>query len=131
MPSIRRRSGGALSQEADGLELAEQDLLNAPVGMDDDLSHALAAGPRRRTLPGATAFLAAAVLVAGGVLGGVITQKHQGDSSTSGNPAAALAAVRNRAGTGTGTGARTGTSTGAGTGAAAGTGAGAGPAAGG
>src|SRR3954453_14787188 len=122
MPSIRRRSVGALSQEADGLELAEQDLLNAPVGMDDDLSHALAAGPRRRTLPGATAFLAAAVLVAGGFLGGVITQKHQGDYSTSGNTAAALAAFRNRAGTGTGTGARTGTSTGAGTGAAAGTG---------
>src|SRR3954447_25189540 len=131
MPSIRRRSVGALSQEADGLELAEQDLLNAPVGMDDDLSHALAAGPRRRTLPGATAFLAAAVLVAGGFLGGVITQKHQGDSSTSGNTAAALAAFRNRAGTGTGT--RTGTGTGAGTGAAAGTvaGAGAGPAVGG
>src|SRR5438067_1914937 len=113
MPSIRRRSGGTVDDGPDMSDLST-DLLSAPVGMDDDLSHALASGPPRRRLPGATAFLAGAVLVAGGFLGGVITQKHQGTSSTNGNNAAALAAFRNRTGTGTGAVA------GAGAGAAAG-----------
>jgi hypothetical protein len=119
MPSIRRRTGATVE---DGPGGAETDLLAAPVGMDDDLSHALASGPPRRTMPGATAFLTATVLVAGGFLGGVITQKHQGTSSSNGTNAAALAAFRNRAGTGARTGTNAGTSTGTSTGAATGTG---------
>ncbi|MDX6256570.1 MAG: hypothetical protein QOJ11_2904 [Frankiales bacterium] len=136
MPSIRRRGGQAVDDGldliTDGLAEPESrvivnsgspaagpgakpglppDLLNAPVGMDDDLAHALAARPPRRKLPGATAFLGAAVLVAGGFLGGVLTQKHQGGTSTGagGNAAAVAAAFRNRGGTGTGAAAAGGT----------------------
>jgi hypothetical protein len=150
MPSIRRRGGqtvdagldlvphstnGTLEPEpmvivrtgaspvVSPVDQLPPDLLSAPVGMDDDLAHELAARPPRRKLPGMTAFLAAAVLISGGFLGGVITQKHQG--GTSGTSAASLAAAfRNRAG---GTGAAAG-GTGA---AAAGTGTGTGAAAGG
>jgi hypothetical protein len=129
MPSIRRRGGQAVD---DGLDLISDslvepestvivnsgspapgpssqpglppDLLNAPVGMDDDLAHALAARPQRRKLPGATVFLGAAVLVAGGFLGGVLTQKHQaGPAAGGGANAAAVAALRTRGGAGTGT----------------------------
>jgi hypothetical protein len=149
MASIRRRGGGTVDDGLDIITDSEPetvivnsgasdvvspagqlppDLLNAPVGMDDDLSHALASGPPRRRLPGATAFLVSAVLIAGGFLGGVITQKHEGGSSSGGTSAAALAAAfRTRAG-GTGT-AATGTGTAgtgtAGTGAAGGFGGGA------
>lgn len=135
MPSIRRRGGQAVD---DGLDLISDslaepestvivnsgaaatgtslksglppDLLNAPVGMDDDLAHALAARPPRRKLPGATAFLGAAVLVAGGFLGGVLTQKHQAGPATGAN-AAAVAALRPRGGAGTGTAAAGGAGT--------------------
>lgn len=148
MPSIRRR--GETLQDHQALDIIDQpepaapvvvnsgtpgvespvadlppDLLNAPVGLDDDLSHALAARPPRRKLPGVTAFLGAAVLISGGFLSGVLVQKHQGGSSSGagGGNAAALAAAfgRTRTGTGTGTGATGATGTGTtGTGATAG-----------
>jgi hypothetical protein len=155
MPSIRRRSGEAVDHGLDLLPGSgqddriqpettvivnsaasgivspvgdlPQDLLSAPVGMDDDLSHALLARPPRRKLPGVTAFLTAAVLIAGGFLGGVITQKHEGPSSSAGGSTAALAAAfRNRGATGTGTGAAGTTAAPGGTGAAAGAGGGGG-----
>jgi hypothetical protein len=134
MPSIRRR--GETLQDHEALDIVQPDatvfvnsatpgvepavadlppdLLNAPVGLDDDLSHALAARPSRRRLPGVTAFLGAAVLISGGFLGGVQVQKHEGGSSSgTGGNAAALAAAFGRTRTGTaatGTGA-TGTGT--------------------
>jgi hypothetical protein len=117
MPSIRRRAA-----TDDGLDLIDDnlvepertvvvnsaapgsadlppDLLNAPVGMDDDLAHALAARPPRRRLPGLTAFLSAAILVAGGFVGGVLTQKHEAGASTGNNAATLAGAFRNRAAT--------------------------------
>lgn len=138
MPSIRRRGGPIVDEGLDIIPVSgaepqfplppvappvdglPPDLLNAPVGMDDDLAHALAARPQRSKLPGLTAFLVAAVLVAGGFVGGVITQKHEGGTSAGGGNTAALAAAfRNR---GAGAGATTGTGAGTGSGAATGAG---------
>jgi hypothetical protein len=144
MPSIRRR--GETLQDREALDIINQpesdttvivnsatpgvvspvhdlpaDLVNAPVGLDDDLAHALAARPSHRRWPGITAFLGAAVLVSGGFLGGVLTQKHEGPSSTGSGNAASLAAAFGRTRTGTGTtgagAAGTGTTGAAGTGA--------------
>src|SRR5947209_20218058 len=64
------------------------DLLIAPVGTEDDLAHALAVRPPRRRLPRLTASLGAAVLIAGGFVGGVEVQKHAGATATVGGNAA-------------------------------------------
>ena len=76
------------------------DLLNAPVGMDDDLAHALAARPQRSKLPGLTAFLVAAVLVAGGFVGRCHHPEARGrvPAPAVATPTALAAAFRNRAG---------------------------------
>lgn len=68
--------GGEL--EPDG---ADADLLALPPRADD-LGAALAARPPRLKLPKVTTSLVAAVLICAGFLGGVLVQKHLGNSST-------------------------------------------------
>lgn len=120
---IEEYEGGELEPDSE-----DADLLALPPRADD-LGAALAARPPRLKLPKVTTSLVAAVLICAGFLGGVLVQKHLGNSANRGGAAFSFAGgTGTRTGTGTGgTGTGgffgrggTGTGTGTGTGGAGG-----------
>jgi hypothetical protein len=98
-----------MSQDTETAEttaaMSAEELLAIPP-QADHLAEELAARPPRARLPKATLALGAAVLVAGGFIGGVLVQKHLGSSSTggSGRAAAFASAFAGARGTGGGRG---------------------------
>ena len=96
---IEEYEGGELEEGG-----ADADLLALPPRADD-LGAALAARPPRLKLPKVTTSLVAAVLICAGFLGGVLVQKHLGNSA---NRAGANFSFAGAGGTGTRGGAGTG-----------------------
>ncbi|MFA1546720.1 hypothetical protein [Actinomadura chokoriensis] len=87
---LGKRVAGPSEPPMDDAEL----LSSSP--FDDDLDATLEAGPRRRSLPGPTLYLAAGIILVAGFLGGVQAQKWSSDGSGSSGtgPAGGLAGGR-------------------------------------